>query len=96
MYYPTATIIDQDGGDVLVNVTWKGFQPLDRPSTGGWSFPAKKLQVARRLARAINAGVVYKNPQRLLDVNGDAYIQAETTQFFHGRHMEASLRAVGF
>lgn len=85
---------DMDG--LHVQVSWSGPEALDRPSTGGWLFDESQRRTAERLCAAINAGVVYKNPRMVRDVNGRSYVQAEQTQFFHKRHMNSSLRAVGF
>ncbi len=106
MYKPTATVTRQtDPADsqgnrrtsIYVNVVWTG-GPLDRPNVGGWSFPDTTTgrKTANRLAAAINAGKVFKDAKLATDVNGKTYICAETTQFFHGRHMNSSLKAIGF
>lgn len=87
---------DMDG--LHVQVSWSGPEALDRPSTDGWLFDESQSQrrTAERLCAAINAGVVFKEPELLVDVNGRSYVQAEQTQFFHKRYMNSSLRAVGF
>src|SRR5437016_5921404 len=93
---PTAKIIERLD-EIYVEVTW-GPEKLDRPSVGGWSFDttAKQRSLAERLTKAINAGVVYKNPRKLTDIGGKTYISAEQTQFFHEQYMNKSLLAVGF
>lgn len=94
---PTATL-RVEGDTVHLDVTWSGPEVLDRPCTGGWQFNNDRRGVtfAGRLAQAINAGRAYREPKLVRDVNGHSYIEATTTQFFHKRHMDASLRAVGF
>lgn len=84
-------------GQVSVRVEWHGPTLLDRPSTGGWGFTDDRRgnELAERLALAINLGRAYTNAKLDRDVNGRTYIVAETTQFFHGRHMAKSLTAVG-
>ena len=94
MLKPTATkTFDADG--IHVTVTWSGV-PLDRPIGYGWLLGAKDELTADRLTAAVNAGVVFKNPTVMKDVNGKTYVSADTTQFFHKRHMKKSLTAVGF
>ncbi len=95
MYKPTATL-DANANGIIVDVVWSAPVPLDRPNVGGWLFDAKQRSLAERLVRAINDGAVYHNARVVRDINGKSYIHAEQTQFFHKRHMEKSLRAVGY
>lgn len=100
---PVATVIRgryADRGDddtVSVRVEWHGPTLLDRPSTRSWAFADDRRgnAMAERLALAINLGRVYTNPTLTHDANGHTYIDATTTQFFHGRHMAKSLSAAG-
>jgi hypothetical protein len=71
---------------------------IDRPNVGGWIFGTTPSQVslANRLVKAINAGAVYCDAKLMTDVNGKTYVSANTTEFFHKRHMNVSLKKVGF
>ncbi len=90
---PTATLVPTGEG-FKIEVVWSG--NLDRPNVGGWLFGKKEKAIAARLVAAINAGKVYATPEIKTDVNGKTYVHAETTQFFHKRHMNVSLKAIGF
>lgn len=79
-----------------VKVIWSGPEPLDRPDVGGWLFNHNQRKLAERLVKAINSGVVFKNPRVVKDIHGATYVEAEQTQFFHKRHMNKALQAVGF
>lgn len=101
VWKPTATITtDADGVHVIVS--WadaEGKVQLDRPSTGGWGFDdsPKGRKTAERLAACINAGKAYKpNPKVKTDTGGKTYLDTDTTEFFHGRHMNTSLKKLGF
>lgn len=95
---PSAKIVNRhhpsDGTSLYVEVVWDA--EVNRKSTGGWTFNRNQLRLAQRLTDAINAGVVYKNPKVLIDIYGETYVSADTTEFFHARHMNKSLEAVGF
>lgn len=101
MLRPTAKIEVRPDHDcksleIYVDVMWEG-EPLDRPSTGGFGFARTphNLTLARRLARAIEAGAVYSNPRVVRDVNGATYVQASNLHYLH-RHSNASLWKLGF
>lgn len=103
MYIPTATICfrpdDPDGLTWLVRVVWSGPEPIDRPEVGGWAFDGsspRQRSLAERLVRAVNGGAVYAEPKLVRDVNNHTYVRARETQFFHKRHLDKSLKAVGY
>lgn len=58
--------IEPSGWDVLP--VWSG---VDRPNVGGWVVTSEGI--ARRLERALLAGVVCTNPGIGTDVNGQTY-----------------------
>lgn len=97
MWKPTA-IIKKDNNGVAVDVEWSGPQLLDRPSTGGWSLGSDKGAdaLAERLAAAIDAGVVYKNPALMKDIDGHTYISATFTGDYRGRSLNKTLKAAGY
>lgn len=90
---PTATV-EQATGDGLegfrVSVTWSG--GVDRPNVGGYILSNRKT--AERLATAINAGVVYMNPEVRTDCNGATYVHA--TSRVLGRTASADLKRLGY
>lgn len=95
MLKPIATLVERQL-TWFVDVTWTGC-PLDRASTGGWLFDLDQKSLAQRLVKCINADKAYKpNVEIKTDVNGKTYVSAETTEFFHKRHMNVSLKKLGF
>lgn len=89
---PIATITTDDDG-IHVQVMWEGGE-LDRRYGYGWGFSANKMALAKRLVRAINAGVVFSTPTINTDVNGNTYAFAASN--VRGRCANADLRALGF
>jgi hypothetical protein len=88
MFNVTVTT-DVDG--VTVKVT----TPMtDREDVYAWALPSKGRALASRLARAVQAGAVLKNPVVKTDVNGKTYVSAESQVM--GRHMNADLKRLGY
>lgn len=87
---PTANITTDTDDGFHVNVIWDA--PVDRPCTGGYLMPNRKI--AERLVAAINAGAVYVDPEIRTDINGRTYVSARARVL--GRHANADLRALGF
>jgi hypothetical protein len=86
-------VITQDGvdGDIHIFPRWEG---VDRPETGGWAVGPQRAILAKRLAAAINAGVVCTNPVVKTDVNGKTYVSHDHGVM--GRRMNADLKRLGF
>ena len=86
--------LDHDGRSVIaVDVFAEGID-LDRPRVYGWSFGAHSMPLARRLARAVEAGAVLALGGVARDVNGSTYLQS--TARVLGRTMNADLRRLGY
>jgi hypothetical protein len=81
------------GTRYTVNVHWTGAK-LDRPHTFGWS-TGSSSDLAARLARAVNAGAVFSNPEVVKDVNGKTYVEADQVPMI-GRRLNADLTRIGF
>lgn len=93
---PTATAEFQRRGDVAViavSTTWSG-EGLDRTEGTGFVFDIAKTALAARLVRAINAGVVFANPEVKVDINGHTYVGAESMVL--ARMANADLRRLGY
>lgn len=73
-----------------VRTYWKG---VDRPVTEGIS-TGHNMQLAVRLAAAINAGRVYANPHISTDIHGQTYVSARCV--LYTRHLNKSLKEIGF
>ena len=89
---PTIKIKTDDEG-IHCDVHWSG-EKLDRPHTSGYLLGRKKMKLALRFKRAVEAGAIYSNPKIVKDVNGKTYVQAEG--FIMARHMNAELKKRGF
>lgn len=86
---------EEDGSTALVlDVTADGL--ADRSDVAGWVFPVKKKEMLLRLERCIKANKAYLGYEIKIDINKKTYISATQSQFFHGRHMNASLKKLGF
>lgn len=71
---------------------WPFWSGVDRPR--GVGYVCSDRLTAERLRCAINAGVVFVDPQVGRDVNGKTYVQARSTVM--GKRMNADLRRLGF
>lgn len=91
---PTATV-REDADGVSVEVVWGGVK-LDRPSVGGYGFPATKTgrSVAARLARAINDGAWYGTPEVKVDRGGETYVHARGRTM--AKYANSELRRMGY
>jgi len=67
---------------------------VDRTRVAGWWLPKAKLDLAKRLARAIRAGVATPPEDIRTDVNGRTFLATKTVII--GRRMNADLRRLGF
>jgi len=69
---------------------------LDRNETTGIGFEDTEQGnvLANRVARAINAGVVFTNPEIKTDINGKTYIQANCN--VRAKRANADLNRLGF
>ena len=76
---------------IVVDALVKGVD-VDRPETHG--YVVKDAKMAARLSAAINAGVVFYDPEVRTDVNGRTYVNAPSRVL--GRMMNADLRRLGF
>lgn len=74
---------------ISVSPVWSG---VDRPTSSGWA--VKDMKTARRLERAIRAGVAYSKTEVRTDVDGNTYVSAKSV--LSGRTMNADLKRVGF
>jgi hypothetical protein len=83
---PTA-VTEQGEYGPTVYAEWTG---VDRPRTYG--IVAGKH--AARLARAINAGVVFHDPKVITDVDGNTFVSAASR--VRGRTLNADLKRLGF
>ncbi len=109
MLTPTAKIVletKNDGNPLNVTLavltTWNG--PVQRKDGLGYSLATKSRvtparwaranKLAERLARAINAGVVFTNPVTKLDVRGETYVSHDYA--VSGKHLNSDLRRLGF
>ena len=77
------------GAYVSVHPVWHG---VDRPNSGGWGVKDRKM--ARRLAAAIEAGVVAVPLGVETDINGKTYVDTDSRVL--ARMMNADLRRLGF
>lgn len=97
MLKPTAIIkqtTDYEGKPTInVSIVWSG-ATLDRPTSGGFGLKPTHLALAKRLAKAIDAGVVYLNPTVRTDVNGQTYVSSSCCVL--GRTLNADLKRLGF
>ena len=75
---------------VLVRPIWKG---VDRPDVGGWCFPVHQRELAERLKRAIEDGLIILAAEIRVDCDGDTYVAATYPPL--GRHTEATLTRLG-
>ena len=66
----------------------------DRERVYGWALSPKQQALAARLARAVQAGVVLKNPVKKTDVNGKTYISVDSQVL--GRRINADLKRLGY
>lgn len=64
----------------------------------GWMFGLEPSQrkLAERLKKCIEAGKAFKGYEIRTDIYHETYISAEENGFFHKRHMNASLKKLGF
>jgi hypothetical protein len=86
---------DQDPAGWSVSVKWSSTDPAsapDRTDGSGWLVNTKAL--ADRLARAVNAGVVFYEPGLHTDVNGKTFVHAASRVL--GRMANADLRRLGY
>lgn len=79
-----------------VKVVWSCDTPrlLNRTDGMGWLFGPNHKRLAERLVAAINAGVVFGNPELRTDVNGRTYVSADVKVL--GRTANADLKRLGF
>lgn len=82
-------IVRPTDGEISVWSVWEG---VDRPRTHG--IACSNMNQAKRLARAIEAGVVYENPKVRKDIEGETYVDARCT--LYTRHLNKELTRVGF
>lgn len=75
-------------GHFSVCTMWSG---VDRPSSVGFILPEK---LALRLARAMEAGVVFTNPKISTDVNGKTYVSSPCAVY--SGEMASDLQKLGF
>lgn len=80
---------DWSSDDWSVHPIWAD---VDRPNVGGWL--VRDERTARRLERALRAGVVYRDPQVHTDVNGQTYVHG--TSLVLGRRINADLKRLGY
>jgi len=78
-----------------VETRWTAYSllNLDRPQGVGFVL-GQKRDLAERLARAINAGVVFTRPEIKRDVNQKSYVSSEIK--VRGRCLNADLKRLGF
>lgn len=93
-----AAIITSDEHGIHVRVIWSGPKPLKRPEVEGWSFAAteKGVALANRLYKAVNAGVVYKNPVLKKKPNGDTFVSAAHVEPLPPGKIKNGLKRLGF
>lgn len=90
MLKPTAAIIAEEGA-FIVQTRWKG-AALDQPM--GLGFSVGDMGIAERLTRAINAGVVFEEPQVARNHLGKTYVSSHV--MVNGRSLNADLKRLGF
>lgn len=90
-----ASIKDRDDR-IDVDVTWesKGPEVLDRKDGTGFGLPKGRMDLAKRLVRAINSGLAFENPSIAKDINGKTYVVY--TMRVMGRRLNKDLTALGF
>lgn len=86
---PTTEVKPSD--DPAYVTVWPLWSGVDRPYGTGISVQKK---LASRLARAMEAGAVFLDPQIKTDINGNTYIEARCMVL--GRHVNADLKKLGF
>ncbi len=83
---------DSDGR--LVVDTTVLFPKVDRTDLMGFIMKPAKCVLAKRLATAINAGVVFENPTIETDVDGKTFVSSDMNVM--GRHLNADLLRLGY
>ena len=81
------------GDSLVVSTTWEG-EGLDRKDGHGYAFALNKTALAARLVRAINAGVVFVNPELKTDIYGQTYVSASSKVM--GKYANADLKRLGY
>jgi hypothetical protein len=78
------------GGDKFATVSpiWAG---VDRPNVGGISVP---LRFVGRVVAALESGAAFESTKVVRDIDGKTYVEASSR--IMGRHLERSLRAIGY
>lgn len=96
---PTAIIVPEKntGGlhepGIMVEVHWSGAD-IDRPNTTNWLLGPKKMDLAKRLKKAVDEGGVFSNPRIVKDMNDKTYVTADG--YITGRLLNAELKKRGF
>jgi hypothetical protein len=89
-----ASIVPREGDEIEVHVTHSF--ATDRQDCLAWLFFKKEIKLATRLMNCLNSGRGIQGFEVMQDTSRRTYILAETTDFFHGRYMNSSLKALGF
>ena len=93
----TATVVpytDAYDGSKWIKVVSTWNSPVDRPEAMGFQLKPTHRQLAERLVRAIEDGVVFTNPTQEIDVFGRTYIDSDCKVL--GRTMNADLNRLGY
>lgn len=61
-----------------------------------WGLKADSMALAKRLKRAVEAGVVFAPARLERDVYGEEYATADFANYVRGRALNADLRRLGF
>ena len=90
------TVVTEKQEKGQVTVWLKTLSPVvDRPITSGWRISKhKQKEKVERFTRAIEDGVVTKNPRVLTDVNGRTYVGFNSC--VGARHLNADLKRLGY
>lgn len=82
-----------DDGTFTVRGTWVADgHTINRPQSTGYRLNSKPL--ARRMAAAMTAGLVFLDPEIQTGTTGDTYVTARATVL--GRYANADLRKLGY
>lgn len=91
---PTATVTPDPDYGWRVSVRWTANGPERLDRTDGHGYAVRTRALADRLARAIDAGVVFYDLGIAVDVNGQTYVSSRSHVL--GRYANADLRKLGF
>lgn len=85
---PVRVHVEFDEKFATVSPIWAG---VDRPNVGGISVPPRYVD---RVVAAFESGAAFESTKIVRDIAGKTYVAAPSR--IMGRHLERSLRAIGY